>query len=27
LLYDVMNALEAKVGDLTGYIMNDAPGG
>jgi CBS domain-containing protein len=27
LLYDVMNALEAKVGDLTGYLMNDAPGG
>jgi len=27
LLYDLMNALEAKVGDLTGYIMNDAPGG
>jgi len=27
LLYDVMNALEAKVGDLTGYIMNDGPGG
>ena len=27
LLYDVMNALEAKVGDLSGYIMNDAPGG
>jgi len=27
LLYDVMNTLEAKVGDLTGYIMNDAPGG
>lgn len=27
LLYDVMNALEAKVGDLTGYIMTDGPGG
>jgi CBS domain-containing protein len=27
LLYDVMNALEAKVGDLTGYLMNDGPGG
>ncbi|HXJ19230.1 MAG TPA: CBS domain-containing protein [Polyangia bacterium] len=27
LLYDVMNALEAKVGDLTGYIMADGPGG
>jgi CBS domain-containing protein len=27
LLYDVMNALEAKVSDLTGYIMNDSPGG
>jgi CBS domain-containing protein len=27
LLYDVMNALEAKVGDLTAYMMNDAPGG
>ncbi len=27
LLYDVMKALEAKVGDLSGYIMNDAPGG
>ena len=27
LLYDVMNALEAKVGDLTGYIMADSPGG
>jgi CBS domain-containing protein len=27
LLYDVMNTLEAKVGDLTGYIMNDGPGG
>ncbi len=27
LLYDLMNALEAKVGDLTGYLMNDAPGG
>jgi len=27
LLYDVMTALEAKVGDLTGYIMSDSPGG
>ena len=27
LLYDVMSALEAKVGDLTGYIMSDGPGG
>ena len=27
LLYDVMTALEAKVGDLTGYIMTDGPGG
>jgi CBS domain-containing protein len=27
LLYDAMNALEAKVGDLTGYIMADGPGG
>ncbi len=27
LLYDVMTALEAKVGDLTGYIMSDGPGG
>jgi CBS domain-containing protein len=27
LLYDVLNALEAKVGDLTGYIMTDGPGG
>ena len=27
LLYDVMNTLEAKVGDLTGYIMTDGPGG
>jgi CBS domain-containing protein len=27
LLYDLMNALEAKVGDLTGYIMTDGPGG
>ncbi len=27
LLYDVMNELEAKVGDLTGYIMTDGPGG
>ncbi len=27
LLYDVMNALEAKVGDLSGYVMNDALGG
>jgi type I restriction enzyme R subunit len=27
LFYDVMNALEAKVGDLTGYIMTDGPGG
>jgi CBS domain-containing protein len=27
LLYDVMSALEAKVGDLTGYIMSDSPGG
>jgi CBS domain-containing protein len=27
LLYDVMNSLEAKVGDLTGYIMADGPGG
>jgi CBS domain-containing protein len=27
LLYDVLTALEAKVGDLTGYIMSDGPGG
>jgi len=27
LLYDVMIALEAKVGDLTGYLMTDGPGG
>ena len=27
LLYDVMNSLEAKVGDLTGYIMSDGRGG
>jgi len=27
LLYDLMNTLEAKVGDLTGYIMTDGPGG
>jgi CBS domain-containing protein len=27
LLYDLMKALEAKVGDLTGYIMADGPGG
>lgn len=27
LLYDVMTGLEAKVGDLTGYIMSDGPGG
>lgn len=27
LLYDVMTGLEAKVGDLTGYIMSDSPGG
>jgi CBS domain-containing protein len=27
LLYDAMNTLEAKVGDLTGYIMADGPGG
>jgi len=27
LLYDVMTELEAKVGDLTGYIMSDSPGG
>ena len=27
LLYDWMNDLEAKVGDLTGYIMADGPGG
>jgi CBS domain-containing protein len=27
LLYDVTTALEAKVGDLTGYIMSDGPGG
>jgi CBS domain-containing protein len=27
LLYDVMTALEAKVGDLTGFIMSDGPGG
>jgi CBS domain-containing protein len=27
LLYDMMNALETKVGDLTGYIMTDGPGG
>jgi CBS domain-containing protein len=27
LLYDLMNDLEAKVGDLTGYIMTDGPGG
>ena len=27
LLYDVMSALEAKVGDLTGYLMTDGPGG
>jgi CBS domain-containing protein len=27
LLYDVMNALEAKVSDLTGYLMSDGPGG
>jgi len=27
LLYELMNALEAKVGDLTGYIMTDGPGG
>ena len=27
LLYDLMNALEAKVDDLTGYIMHDGPGG
>lgn len=27
LLYDVMNGLEAKVGDLTGHLMTDGPGG
>ena len=27
LLYDAMNSLEARVGDLTGYIMADGPGG
>jgi len=27
LLYDLMNALNAKVGDLTGYLMKDGPGG
>jgi CBS domain-containing protein len=27
LLYELMNDLEAKVGDLTGYIMTDGPGG
>ncbi len=27
LLYDWMNDLEAKVGDLTGYLMTDGPGG
>jgi CBS domain-containing protein len=27
LLYDLMNDLEAKVGDLTGYVMADSPGG
>ena len=27
LLYEVMNSLGAKVGDLTGYIMADGPGG
>jgi CBS domain-containing protein len=27
LLYDMMNVLETKVGDLTGYIMSDGPGG
>ena len=27
LLYDWLNDLEAKVGDLTGYIMADSPGG
>jgi CBS domain-containing protein len=27
LLYDLMTDLEAKVGDLTGYLMSDARGG
>lgn len=27
LLYDVTTGLEAKVGDLTGYLMSDSPGG
>jgi CBS domain-containing protein len=27
LLYDLMNALEAKVGDMAGYLMTDGPGG
>jgi CBS domain-containing protein len=27
LLYEVMNSLGAKVGDLTSYIMADGPGG
>jgi CBS domain-containing protein len=27
LLYDLMDALNAKVGDLSGYIMTDGPGG
>jgi CBS domain-containing protein len=27
LLYDLMDALNAKVGDLAGYIMSDSPGG
>jgi hypothetical protein len=27
LLYALMDDLEAKVGDLEGYLMADAPGG